>query len=754
MSLTRYKMSSVKFMAYVSRIDPVIEETKSKINRTVANFNQIKKESLEGQSLREFLETTGTKDLLMLEKGSQLKSKNIRRIHSSLLKSSIQQHRILVDREKEYVPVVNKLLREYRRKIFSGNFSLLQKPKQKQNLNKMKSELENLLKNHEIMDNSEYTVYNTYFGNADIDKDQQQVSLENVLNKVTDKLFKMTKTVLTENGVEVNEDILQSKIISMQEDQEDSDDDPPRAQNKDKLPTDSAIFKAKAFENERKRLQEQQTDTDLKEFYMDKSRSERQDDKGEPVEGEEAEQEEQDLEEYIENLESEEEVPQMFNENEKMQKHNNSLFRLKLKKKSRDIDELAKTLNNQREEREKEAKRKEDLERIERERNEREEKERREREEREKREREERQEREERERREKEEREKQEREDRERREAEQREREKENQLKAVELEKIKEESVMESEDKNSTEVQNIFMSESQKGRESEMAKDRPEETEPITETVPVVHQQPEAPLELRENLTESVEVESSKKSEKAPSKEDSVKQEENLGESDPKTELESGVLFDTESRVLKEVNPEQSNLLEEKETKGNSLLISKLSQESVDEESEQAEMPKAPEQSAIEKFGESEVEKSAEEEPKQSIEPVVKEEQDSAKSVEQERPPEPVPEEPKEESEKSEEELKEESEESKKESEKSSEKSEESESIISGVEDSELSNALENAESLPRDENDKDDQELEDFTKFNSLIGRNGEVIDLTRQNSKVDDEQSLAKVATSARRK
>ena len=762
-------MSSVKFMAYVSRIDPVIEETKCKINDTIKNFNQIKKESLEGQSLREFLETTETKNLLMLEKGSQLKSKNIRRIHSSLLKSSIQQHRILVDREKEYIPVVNKLLREYRRKIFSGNFSLLQKPKQKQNLNKMKSELENLLKNHEIIDNSEYTVYNTYFGNADIDKESRQVSLENVLNKVTDKLFNMTKNVLTENGVEVNEEILQSKIISMQEEDESDKEpsEPPKPLSKDKLPSDSTIFKAKAFETERKRLQEEQRNTNLKDFYIDKNSNKQESNKS----MEEVSQvTEENLENYIEKLDEEVEVPQIFNENEKIHRPNKSLFKIKLKKKPRNIDELSETLNNQREERERLANEKAKRDEVEKQKMLEKEKERKERErienERKERERIE-NERIENERKEREriENEKIEREQREREEREREEKAKLDleQLKSSELEKIKEESIVESEDKNSMEQEHIFKSESNREENTEI------------KNIPIVQQVPETPIEIKEDIPESI------KSEKE-SKVESEK--EDLVESDPKTDLESGILFTTEPRNMNELNPDNSTLLHEDETKLNSLLMSKVSEdqgktepilesqeieeggdmidEMINEKKEGEDEEEEIKEEILEELSKEELFK---EEPKEEPpkEEPPKEELPKEEILDEPPKEEPPKEEPKVESEeeikeepeeKSEEEIKEEpedepKEESKEESKKDSESDSDSDSDsdISGVKDSELSNMLENAESLPRDENDDIDNEIEDFTKFNSLIGRNGEVIDLTRQNSKVDDEASLAKV-------
>lgn len=98
----RYKMSSVKFMAYLSRLDPLMGEVKGKIGEVKDTFNNIKHESLEGLDLREFLEKMDNRHLMMMEKGSNLKNRNFKAICRALLKTDVSQHRMLTDREKEY----------------------------------------------------------------------------------------------------------------------------------------------------------------------------------------------------------------------------------------------------------------------------------------------------------------------------------------------------------------------------------------------------------------------------------------------------------------------------------------------------------------------------------------------------------------------------------------------------------------------------------------------------------------------------
>lgn len=187
--------------------------------------------------------------------------------------------------------MVNKKLRRFREKVFSGDFSILKKPKLNRNLEKMKQELQGLLKNHTHLENSEYTVYNTYFGNAEIDNQEKKVSLENVLNRVTDKLFKLTKNMLTKPK-QPQQDLLRSKISSFKEEFQPSS--PRSSQNlrkitsnsqlseaagqtrttgmlgekKNIMPTDSVIIKARKFDEEHQKIKNTPRETDLKKFYL------------------------------------------------------------------------------------------------------------------------------------------------------------------------------------------------------------------------------------------------------------------------------------------------------------------------------------------------------------------------------------------------------------------------------------------------------------------------------------------------------
>ncbi len=196
----QYKISCLKLMAYIHEIDPIFTEIKELIKTNRNILMTIKRDQIQGRKHEEFTNQAPLQLISFLERGSTLNDKNSKQLHRMLLNTDIHYYKILSKRKQEKIPQVRRLIRELRSKIFDDNFTLF-KGAQSKNISNLHKELEKIFGRFDNLKNSDYIILNTYFKNYDTNH-QRELSMQNVLSKVTNKLIHMVNNVLSVNEEE------------------------------------------------------------------------------------------------------------------------------------------------------------------------------------------------------------------------------------------------------------------------------------------------------------------------------------------------------------------------------------------------------------------------------------------------------------------------------------------------------------------------------------------------------------------------
>ena len=216
----QYKISCIRMISYLDQIDPKFTDIKKLLKKTRDILNTIKKQKIQGKKHENFINRSSTKVMSFLDRGTSLKDNHCKKIMRELLMSNKDQYKMINLRKNEHIPHIKKLIRNLSAKIFSEKFSLFS-DKQNKNMENLQRELEKIFGRYNNLKNSDYFILNTVFQNYD-SRNNNELSMDNVLDKVSSKLLNMVDNVL--GGEESSEDEEDMIIEDVEEEKKNEND--------------------------------------------------------------------------------------------------------------------------------------------------------------------------------------------------------------------------------------------------------------------------------------------------------------------------------------------------------------------------------------------------------------------------------------------------------------------------------------------------------------------------------------------------
>lgn len=195
----KYKGSTAKLLSYIKEIDPIIAETKSKIQKRRDCFLASRKQALKGENAESFSSQTTAPMTNFLENGSALFSTNGSAIKRKLLGLSVERYGQLEERSMDYCPVVRALIARLRKVIFNANFSLAKNADQ-ESLEKVREDIDRIFKDFQNLNHSQVIILDTFFNNLDgVGVQGKSVQVNSVLDNVSKKLLNIVDKALQTN---------------------------------------------------------------------------------------------------------------------------------------------------------------------------------------------------------------------------------------------------------------------------------------------------------------------------------------------------------------------------------------------------------------------------------------------------------------------------------------------------------------------------------------------------------------------------
>lgn len=196
----KYKTSTAKLLSYIQEIDPIISETKQKIQKQREAFLTSRRAHAKGDKSEAFSSQTTAPMTNFLENGSTLFSTNGSTIRRKLLFLSTDSYGRTENRSMDYYPIVRALISRLKKVIFTPGFSLAKKEDQF-SIENAKEDLNKIFKEYNNLDYSQIAILDTFFNNAERSTiGRNSIEVNNVFENASKKLMSVF-----DKGLQINE---------------------------------------------------------------------------------------------------------------------------------------------------------------------------------------------------------------------------------------------------------------------------------------------------------------------------------------------------------------------------------------------------------------------------------------------------------------------------------------------------------------------------------------------------------------------
>lgn len=205
-----YKMSSLKLLVYLQRMDPEMERIRQKFAQMRATFQRLKKEVLPAKDWEAIYNQSDVFMKQFLDKGTEVTVRNFPEFRRGLDPATLTLFEKIWEREEELRPAIAAKIEELRKVIFNTRFSVVT-DNQKKNLNKLKEDIKKMFDRYDRANNSQYIILEALYKSIETMSERGQTSA-NILDGVAEGFLQSLKSSMEGDPITISKnDLLEQR---------------------------------------------------------------------------------------------------------------------------------------------------------------------------------------------------------------------------------------------------------------------------------------------------------------------------------------------------------------------------------------------------------------------------------------------------------------------------------------------------------------------------------------------------------------